>query len=174
MPISPSPAKIRAVVKRLTGISVQGAIKRSKFEGMTVFTCTDQGILYHCTHTDGSWMVFNSLPNGDRLRTWTDKVVVETRITGELARHVLEPTFGKTKLTFEHELVEHALEPGGEVIRRTFGSPLGPVVVHSRKIGADTEAIVQVSSKQWIGKLVRDGATGAIVLNPTILSALPF
>jgi hypothetical protein len=172
MPMSPTPEKIRAVVKRLTGVSVQGAVKRGNFQGMDVCTCIYHGTAYHCTYKDESWLVFSELPNNDGLQTWTDKIAPATRIVGDFARYVLREHFGDAELTFEHELVESHTD--GDVLRRTFSSPLGPVVVHSRKIGGDTEMIIQASSRQWIGRFLQKGKTGQIDLSPTLLTKLPF
>ena len=105
--------------------------------------------------------------------SWTDKVVPETEITRQFACYVLKDVFGDVELTFEHELLETG--PGIEVMRRRFSSPMGPVVVHTRKVRKNTEIVVEVSSKSWMGRYLRDSKLGAVVLSdPAMLKKLPF
>ena len=166
-----TPDTIRAVVKRLTGNNVQGAVKRNILEGVNIYSCIHQGFEYCCYDQDRQWTV-SEVRKGHIQRIWTETTSPETKIIETFAQFALQEAFGAVHLTFQHQVTE--CHRKREVMRNTFSSSLGLVVVHTRKVGTNTDTVVQVPCKQWIGRYLWKSETSAVVLTPRMLNKLPF
>lgn len=127
------------VIRRLAGVEIDGILyEEPKING---YSFSGDSYSFDCVPYEGGWAVIDL--NAHQKKIWTDvppddTVASSSKTIDMFIREMMEGAPNSVHCRFSKYLIE------GEVHRKYYDSDLGPVVYHTKKVGADTHTAIEM------------------------------
>lgn len=149
-------AELRAIVSDITGIAELGVVSKMLRDGETHYVISSRIGEFVCTASGVDWRIVRILDK-KAVQVWSTNEEYAAPGEAQLLQSILSaPSTPVLKVS--------CLEAGTGIVRKTYDSSLGRVLIHSRRVKNGNDIVIEVTRSAAFLQLFQQLPEGAIDL----------